>query len=144
MREFTAFATRFHKLKRDLQDIEESQYARLLQQERALQLQWQQLEDLSREARGRMKEAASALLVQSYVSYQEAIETRKAHLEREWAALQGDVHVQQGKLRDAYVEQEKWSRISQDARMEDGVERMRKLQVEADDEALKRFKRTDV
>ncbi|MFB5191430.1 hypothetical protein [Alicyclobacillus fastidiosus] len=144
MREFTAFATRFHKLKQDLQEIEESAYSRLLQEQQALQMQWQQLDERSRETRERLANVAGVSYVRSYASYQASLEVRKQKLEREWEALQGHVHIQQGKLRDAYFEQEKWSRIATDARASDKVDALRKSQVEADDEALKRFKRTDL
>ncbi|WAH35404.1 hypothetical protein [Alicyclobacillus dauci] len=144
MSEFAGFATRFHKLKQDLQEIEESRYARLRQRETLIQSEWKKVHEAQQQNRLLQARAQAINLWHAYEKYHESLEQRKIELEREWEALKEHVSVQQVKLQDAYIEQEKWSQIADDVLAKAHLEELRIQQIEADDEALKRFRKADL
>jgi hypothetical protein len=143
MNEFAGFASRYHKLKQSLQEIEENQYARLLQEEHVLKSEWLRLNEAHRTARVKQGESHDVRRWQEYQFYGDSLVMKKDTLEREWETLKGTVSSQQIRLQDAFVEQEKWSRVAESAWSEVHAVESQQLQKDADDEALKRFRKAD-
>ncbi|MFD1674702.1 hypothetical protein [Alicyclobacillus fodiniaquatilis] len=143
MSEFAGFSSRYHKIKQNLKDVEAAQYTRLLQQQDELDAEWQQLDEAKRAAREAQVGSTDLQLWQAQEFFQRRIEEKLIQLQQARQEMGKALEAQQLKLRTAFIEEKKWSHVAADAREAILQARAQRTQVEADDEALKRYRKVD-
>lgn len=143
MNDFARFATRYHKLKADIQEMEEIEYARLDQREADVRHAWLGINDTKRTSQIVQGSVTSVRDWSEFEQYHRRLEVEQFALEHQWNEAKVQRDAQQVKLHAAFVEKEKWSKVSQDAWTQWQMEQSRKSQVEADDAAVQRFRKVD-
>lgn len=139
MQDFARFASRFHKLKQDIQGLEETEHARIQGERTKLQAESSELDALARQVRHEQTFVLDATRWQDYAIFQEAMSIRQQSMQQKLHAADEQLVVQRERLRQSYIEQEKWSSIA--TRERDALirEEHRVAQIIADDDALKRY-----
>lgn len=139
MQDFARFASRFHKLKRDIQGLEETEQARILGEQTNLQAQASKLDALARQARHDQSGVLDLAHWQDYAAFQEVTSVRQQLMNEKLQMVDEELKAQRERLRLSYIEQEKWSSIATAQRDAFVREEDRAAQIIADDDALKRY-----
>lgn len=143
MNEFVHFASRFHKLKADLQEMEEVEYARLSRVETDLKEAWQHIGTLKKQSQATQSHVTNRRDWHEFEQYHSRLESEQFTLEHRWNTARRERDEQQSKLHAAYVEQEKWSSVAQDAMTQWQAEQVRQSQTDADADAVARYRKVD-
>lgn len=144
MNDFAKFATRFHKLKENLQELEALEFARLTSAEEEAKRAWHGVDEMKRQVGQRQSQVLNATVWQDYERHQAFLEHRKNQLAEQWAAVKHLAEQQQVRVQAAYVEEKTWSHVATEAVSMWQLEEARKAQVEADDDALRRYRKADL
>lgn len=144
MNRFLQFAGRFHKLKDDLVGLEELEFGRVVNIEAGIRQSWVALEDEKDRAQAAQNSADHLSEWSAYELYRKALQQRQMQVELEWNDAKRQVDAQQERLRLAFVDEKTWSRIVERTAAEVSAEQSRRIQTEADEDAMRRFGKADL
>lgn len=141
MTKFSSFASRYHKLKRDLQDIEEVEYAKL--SERHDELLAESVDIEATWFRAHLEQSATLDVSRwnDYTAFTIAVSQRRDAVFESLEVVDKQLNEQRERLKQAFVEQEQWLQVAEEEKKSAEDEQRQREQREADEEAIKRHRK---